>query len=985
MSPPASVTITQLEPVVFLRGQSSSGEDARGRRRPVNIDAPPSQLRALVTVYLPKPSKIKEINISLKGTAKTDWPEGIGPNRVENAEEMTIFDQAIGIYNAKYDKAVAAVTRRRSNSVGPGIGLRQDVDWDYAAANANATANANSDARPSSSNAGSRQASGSNSGRKDDDRRKSSGKDSGSGGGNLARQIAGAAAKAGTAMIPPTLRPDMGLSKPKDNTTTTTSSSSSSSSSRNRPPLQQTGSGTTSFSQYATSPDSTSATSPPATFNNPRSRAASSAGSTSLGTTPATSLFDERWPPAPTHQDMSTWHEYFESRGYERPPLYAPRSAPCEGYDSWPTEVPAEASSARTDATSSGDQPASSSVNSASFSAAPSASATPMDRTAANSTDVMGSVLAIRMNCAALPTAGPSSSSAVAPARSILHTQLATTSRPKEHTVRFDPQWRVDNAASSSSSSNNNGFLPKPNSNKSASSSRRGSVELQDKDRGSKGKSSSKPNTNKKPGLKTLINGLLKEPITTATTDNKVHPNDAVASATDSKEFKKGTYTYPICISLPSNLPPTLHADFGFNRYVLRANVVRAGPLTPNLTAQREVTLIHAPDEDALEETDSIVVERCWEDLLSYMVVFSGKSFPIGQKIPLWLKFMPLGKVKIYRIIATLEERTDYFAKGRRVARHEVPRKWTLMKIGHASATEPILPILSDSADALDKSPLAPLARAAAGEDEDSNVLPSILDPTGPWELATELSIPACSTTRINLSTNHSKSNIAVHHLIRLSIRVGRSSQGDWEVWNDNVGCSSSSTAAEAGKRKTPQLYDIIIEAPITLTHSHTAVDWTALPNYSSLPAEPADADPSGSVEIEAPLRPALPSPVMISRTGMVGQTPLAVGGASIPSPLRSPTGTNGGGCNPASSSPPTSRNPTQLSRRWLALSADSSSNPQMNSGGAAPPPPAYQASARTGETTVASTSISQSPSETNPNPLNGNTVGNSCNLGMAH
>ncbi|KAJ1028402.1 hypothetical protein NDA16_001569 [Ustilago loliicola] len=650
MSPPASVTIIQLEPVIFLRGQSSSGEDARGRRRPVNIDAPPSQLRALVTLYLPKPSKIKEISVSLKGTAKTDWPEGIGPNRVEMAEEMSIFEQSISLYNAKHDKATVPGTRPRSNSVGPGIGLQEDVDWEYAAATAtaNASANARTNARPSSSNA-SRQPSASSSSRKDDERPKSSGKDSASGGSNLARQIAGAAAKAGTAMIPPTLRPDMGINKSKD-----------SSSSRNCPPLQRTGSGTTSFSQYATSPESTPATSPPATPHNPWSRTPSSAGSTSFANTPPASFFDERGPPAAaTHQDLSTWHEHFESRGYERPPLYVPRSAPLQGYDSWPTEVPAERSPDQAEASTSGDQLALSPVNSSS--AAPSASATPMDRTAANSTDVIAPVPAMRSNGSAGVAAG---SSSAAPARSILHTQHTTTPRPKEQTVRFDPQSRVDNAPHSSSPSN--GILPKPNGTKSAPSSRRGSVELQDKDKNSsKGKSSNKSNTAKKPGLKTLINGLLKEPITAAS-DNKAHPDDAAHAATDSKEFKKGTYTYPICISLPSNLPPTLHADFGFNRYVLRANVVRAGPLTPNLTAQREVTLIHAPDEDALEETDSIVVERCWEDLLSYMVVFSGKSFPIGQKIPLWLKFMPLGKVKIYRIIATLEERTDYFAKGRR-------------------------------------------------------------------------------------------------------------------------------------------------------------------------------------------------------------------------------------------------------------------------------------------------------------------------------
>lgn len=73
---PASLQLILFEPVVFLRGQSAVGEDARGRRRPINIDAPPSQLRGLLTLTLPKPSKIKEVSILLQGRARTDWPEG---------------------------------------------------------------------------------------------------------------------------------------------------------------------------------------------------------------------------------------------------------------------------------------------------------------------------------------------------------------------------------------------------------------------------------------------------------------------------------------------------------------------------------------------------------------------------------------------------------------------------------------------------------------------------------------------------------------------------------------------------------------------------------------------------------------------------------------------------------------------------------------------------------------------------------------------
>ncbi|PWY98573.1 hypothetical protein BCV70DRAFT_149779, partial [Testicularia cyperi] len=923
---PASVTITQLEPVVFLRGQSASGQDARGRHQIVNIDAPPSQLRALVTVSLPKPSKIKEISVSLTGTARTDWPEGIGPNRLETVEEVTIFKQLLTLYNAKHEDAES--NRPRRNSVGPGIGLQDDIDWDYAAA---AHASSSSSRTPVATPRG------------HDQRSTSAG---GANGSNLARQIAGAAAKAGTAIIPPTLRPDIGLVRPKDSTPSRS----------NRPPLQRTGSGTSSWANSAASPDSrisSPAQSPSARFQgsasvSPSARSGADAFAEAFGRTrlsPSASLADLslhdqesrgrlRSPP----QDLSQWHDYFESQGHERPPLYAPRSAPLQGYDSWPTEPMSAdgtvSSSENTEASVAAS--ASSSTARLTSQSAESASAEPGSRT--------GSTLE------ATRTAH-----SAAPAKSILHNQPAAgaCSRSRDHSVRFDPQSRVDEAASGSTSSVNG-----RSASRSAPNSRRNSMEIVDKNKpAAKQRSSTKAatdtgNKTKKPGFKNLIHTLLKEPDTT-----KGHGDEAASvGPSDSKEFKKGTYTYPICISLPSNLPPTLHADFGFNRYVLKVNVVRAGALTPNLLAEREIKLVHAPDEDALEETGSIVVERCWEDVLSYMVVFSGKSFPIGQRIPLWLKFIPLGKVKIHRIIATLEERTDYFAKGRRVARHEVPRKWTLLKLAHTKGNEPILPIMSDSANALDESPVGPLARLAADDDMDSDVLTSILDPTGPWELATDLMIPASGTTRINMSTNHDRSNIAVHHLVRLAIRVEKP---------EGVYGDGSSSSPSSGKDH--KMYDIVIEAPITLTSAHTAVEWTSLPNYWNLPDEPSESVAArspvsdGGAMSTGTARQSVPVPVLTSRTGLVGSR--AAAGTTSPPGMRSPSAH-------ASGSAPMSRNPTQSSRQWLALSAENvardgtgSSSAGMRPGREAPPPPAYQPNARNGETTVASTSMNRSAS----------------------
>lgn len=114
--------------------------------------------------------------------------------------------------------------------------------------------------------------------------------------------------------------------------------------------------------------------------------------------------------------------------------------------------------------------------------------------------------------------------------------------------------------------------------------------------------------------------------------------------------------------------------------------------------------MVHAPDEEGTEETEAIVVERTWEDALTYRVFVSGRSFACGSKIPLWIKFIPLGeKVRVWRLTAVLEEKTHYYAKGRKVARHETPRRWTFLKLMSPNG-KPLVPIISDDPDALKSS-----------------------------------------------------------------------------------------------------------------------------------------------------------------------------------------------------------------------------------------------------------------------------------------
>ena len=114
-------------------------------------------------------------------------------------------------------------------------------------------------------------------------------------------------------------------------------------------------------------------------------------------------------------------------------------------------------------------------------------------------------------------------------------------------------------------------------------------------------------------------------------------------------------YTFPISFTIPSYMPPTLSCDYGSVTWRLKANVHRPGVFTPKLSASREVMFVAVPSEDLREDADGFAIERIWGDQMQYTVSVSGRMFPIGGTIPVTLTFLPMAKVRIYKISAQLD------------------------------------------------------------------------------------------------------------------------------------------------------------------------------------------------------------------------------------------------------------------------------------------------------------------------------------------
>nr|GAT57857.1 predicted protein [Mycena chlorophos] len=290
------------------------------------------------------------------------------------------------------------------------------------------------------------------------------------------------------------------------------------------------------------------------------------------------------------------------------------------------------------------------------------------------------------------------------------------------------------------------------------------------------------------------------------------------------KEFKKGTYTFPISFAIPPAAPPTMECPWGTVVWRLKAVVHRPGALTSRMTATREVIVVAAPMDDDTEETENIVVERHWEQQLQYLISVSGRSYPIGGTIPLSMTLMPLAKVKIHRLTVCLEEKVEYYSQLRRIVRSDPVVQIPLLSVKHPDKKGgPILPLNLDEPNVLETTPLLELM----SPEDDLSVLASEWMGAGPWTFHRDLQIPP-SCAALHFTNKNKQSSMVVTHLLKCIIRIER---GD-----------DAAIDSKTGKRK---LFDIVVQTPVHILSCRCNPEWMALPQYSSSFDDPADAPAS--------------------------------------------------------------------------------------------------------------------------------------------
>lgn len=318
-------------------------------------------------------------------------------------------------------------------------------------------------------------------------------------------------------------------------------------------------------------------------------------------------------------------------------------------------------------------------------------------------------------------------------------------------------------------------------------------------------------------------------------------PNPNVVQQKAYKVFYPGVYEYSFELPIDHHQLETTKLQFGSVKWELETVVERAGAFKPNLHGSKEVCIVRVPDQLSLEMTEPISISRQWEDQLHYDIMISGKSFPIGTKIPIAFKLTPLAKVQVHKLKVYVTESVEYWTNDRRVTRKDAGRKILLLE---KSAGKPLdkqfeaseIRVLSGGELTPDERHEARNAaqRRRSIEASRSHRVPEPLpDPTdnllGDLDLGLEaywasteiemnVQIPTCEQMAkdktLRLHPDCSWKNVNVYHWIKIVMRISRLDPDD-----------------PAGKRR--RHFEISIDSPFTVLNCRATQANTALPEYS--------------------------------------------------------------------------------------------------------------------------------------------------------
>lgn len=324
------------------------------------------------------------------------------------------------------------------------------------------------------------------------------------------------------------------------------------------------------------------------------------------------------------------------------------------------------------------------------------------------------------------------------------------------------------------------------------------------------------------------------------------------------KVFFPGVYEYNFELPIDNNSPESLKLTLASVKWMLEAVVERAGAFKQNLIGTKEIPVIRSPSEDSLELVEPISICRKWEDQLFYEIMISGKSFPLGSRIPIAFKLMPLAKVSVHKIKVYVSETIEYFAKNKKVARREHQRKLLLFE---KAAGKPLAKEYQSSEIRTtrggERTPEQRLQSRAFAEGQRRQIAQrsgSVAEPLpestdnmlgdldlgipellGSTELEIDVQLPTCEMMEKDrlkrLTHSCTWRNVDVHHWIKVTFSQYRYFNYELTQIQIVMRISRIDTDDPTGKKR--RHFEISIDSPISLLNCRATQANLALPAYT--------------------------------------------------------------------------------------------------------------------------------------------------------
>ncbi|EFW21232.1 hypothetical protein CPSG_01389 [Coccidioides posadasii str. Silveira] len=340
-------------------------------------------------------------------------------------------------------------------------------------------------------------------------------------------------------------------------------------------------------------------------------------------------------------------------------------------------------------------------------------------------------------------------------------------------------------------------------------------------------------------GMKELRSLSLKHTPSRSFVKGEAYYNGQSVAQKGYKTFRPGDYIYNFELPIDSKLPETIKTDCASVKYWLDVSVERAGVFRPNLLGVKEVLFVRTPSQGSLEQVEPIAISRTWEDQLHYDIVISGKSFPLGAKIPIAFKLTPLAKVACHRIKVYVTETIQQWTSGKTAHRLDSSKQLLLFEKRADSASVSAYPGSRMRVTAGGGIHWDDRAAAAQGHEVVDPRRTSLLGDlesdfgAGPTEMEFDVQLPTCplmkerdSSQRLHCDTTYE--NIEINHWIKashlfLSIIVLRLSRPD-----------------EAYPKKRRH-FEISIDSPFHILSCLATQSNIYLPSYSSPSSFPSE------------------------------------------------------------------------------------------------------------------------------------------------